>query len=206
MENSDNTDTFPTDIKDKDGKLKVWDTKSIQESLSLQNNEAGLKSAERAIVASGKVPKSLATDNIEDEHGRDAIQSVLAQVLANAKSKRQLTLVLQLHKIDNNHWTLFFNDLRMGRRWIYGEGESLTVTFLEQVIEAVIEHCGKDIVIIPCGDIVETCRLLVRKAKTNKAVTTKTGSAIIALEIYAAGLIEIELSANHYTPPKKSAY
>lgn len=194
---------FPKNTRSENGELIVWDTPSIANALLLENSESGLKSAERAITTSGILPKSILSDGVIDEHGRPAKKMVLAQTISNAKRKRQLALVLQFHQIDNSSWLLFFNDARMGRRWVIGEGKTITSEFLEETLDALVQYIGKDLVIIPTGIVVETCRLLVRAAKTNTVSQTQSGSAYIALEIYSAGRIEIDLSANRDNRPKK---
>ena len=194
---------LPRDARSENGELIVWDTTSIANALVLESSEAGLKSAERATTTSGILPKSVLSDEAIDEHDRPAKKIVLTQTISNAKRKRQLALVLQFHQIDNSSWLLFFNDARMGRRWIIGEGKTVTNEFLKDALDALVQYIGKDLVIIPTGIVVETCRLLARTAKTNTVSQTQSGSAYIALEIYSAGRIEIDLSANRDNRPQK---
>jgi sulfate adenylyltransferase subunit 2 len=202
MTNSDKI-SFPTAVRSKDGKLNIWDTASIAKALSLGDNEAGHKAAERAITTSGFFPKSMYTADVTDEHERPAKKLVLSQITSNAKRKRQLILVLQYHRIDESTWLLFFNDGRMGRRWIFGEGKKLSVDFLEQTLSALIEHIGKDLVIVPTGNAVVTCRLLARKMKSNTVTRSQSGTSHIALELYSPGHIEIDLSTTREHKAKK---
>lgn len=195
---------FPVNSRTEKGALLVWDTHSIAKALGLSDSDSGLKSAERAIAASELIPPSLSSEDLTDEHNRPAKKTVLNQTIEHAKRKRRLTLILQFHKANDSTWLLFTNDARMGRRWIIGEGKSLTTDFLKQALEAFSEAIAKDLVILPTGNVVEQCRLLVRAIRTNTVINKKqAGSVYLALELYSAGHIEIGLSTKRDHKPKK---
>jgi sulfate adenylyltransferase subunit 2 len=199
--------TFPLDTRNSSGSLTVWDTASVAKIMGFDKSDSGHKSAERIIANSKLLPQNLSSDALVDEHNRPAKKTVLSQTIENAKRKRQLTLVLQIHKANDSTWILFTNDARMGRRWIVGEGDSLTTDFLKEALKALSESVAKDIVILPTGNVVEHCRRLVKMSQTNTVLNDKqTGSVYLALELYSAGYIEIALSTNLDHKPKKAEH
>ena len=189
MSNKDKV--IPFHSRTERGDLIVWDTASIAKALDLDNSEAALKSAERAISASN-FPESLHVDKLVDEHGRQAKKVVLNHVLETAQRKRQLFLMMQYHQIDASTWVLYTNDRRMGRRWIVSDSETLTSDFLKEALRALSQHIGKNIVIVPSGMVVASCRLLIKESKTNTVIQSKGGNAHLAMEVYSVGHVEIE--------------
>lgn len=182
---------FPLHSRSEKGQLLVWDTASVADALGLDNSEAALKSAERAI-ASSNFPESLAIENLVDEHERHAKKLVLNQITSDVQRKRQLLLILQYHQIDQSTWVLYTNDRRMGRRWIIGEGQILSTDFLKEAINTLMQQIGKSIVIIPSGKAVAACRLLIQKEKTNTVIKSKAGTVHLAMEVYSIGYVEID--------------
>ncbi len=201
MTNNDKTLHYQS--RDSHGDLIVWDTSTVIKELNLDDTEAGIKSAERMIAASG-LPESLMPEEAIDEHDRPAKKTVLNHVIEHAKRKRQLVLILQFHQIDDDSWVLYSNDRRLGRRWILGDQASLTAAFLEEALNALLNHIAKDIVVIPSGIVVKTVRQLIRSSKTNTVIQQEMGSAHLALEIYSTGYVDIEYSINHGQKPKRN--
>ena len=110
MSNKDKV--IPFHSRTERGDLIVWDTASIAKALDLDNSEAAIKSAERAI-SSCNFPESLNVEKLVDEHDRPAKKVVLKHVIETAQRKRQLFLVMQYHQIDASTWILYTNDRRM---------------------------------------------------------------------------------------------
>ncbi len=189
MSNKDKV--IPFHSRTERGDLIVWDTASIAKALDLDNSEAAIKSAERAI-SSCNFPESLNVEKLVDEHDRPAKKVVLKHVIETAQRKRQLFLVMQYHQIDASTWILYTNDRRMGRRWIVGDGEKLSSDFLKEALHALIQHTNKNIVIVPSGIVVASCRLLIKESKTNTVIQSEDGNAHLAMEVYSVGHVEIE--------------
>ena len=128
MANKDKT--IPLLSRSEKNELIVWDTSSVANTLYSNNSEASLKSAER-VISSTHFPESLEITKVVDEHDRKAKQVVLKHVVEQAQKKRQLILIMQYHQIDDNHWVLYTNDRRMGRRWVINKTANLTSDFLK---------------------------------------------------------------------------
>lgn len=101
------------------GQPLYWDTKSVHEVLELSSPGQTLRSTERLLESSGLLPGCLKLEEVKDEFGRGPILKVATQLDSQARQRRYLSLVLQLHHSDVYGWVLFANDGRMGRRWLY---------------------------------------------------------------------------------------
>ncbi len=101
------------------GTTLFWDTKSVHEILKQNSAKQTLRSTERLLESSGLLPVGLKLEDIRDEFGRSPIFKVVNHLDSQARQKRFLSLVIQQHRSDQSGWTLFGNDGRMGRRWLY---------------------------------------------------------------------------------------
>ena len=103
----------------KDGLALYWDTKSVHEVLDQSSPGQTQRTTERLLESSGLLPTCLKLEEIKDEFDCSPVLKVVTQLDAQARAKRYLSLVIQLHRSDDYGWVLFANDGRMGRRWLF---------------------------------------------------------------------------------------
>lgn len=101
-----------------DGQLEPWDTKLAHEVLCAEQQDRTLRSTERLLESSGLLPEVLKLGALEDELGRAPLPQLVAHFDGRARSKRQLSLIMQMHEAEFG-LILFANDGRMGRRWLF---------------------------------------------------------------------------------------
>jgi len=155
-----------------------WDTASVHEVLTQDGSDQTLRSTERLLEKSGFLPDSLKLDQLRDEQGRAPLRLVCQYFEAEARRKRMLSLVIQLHRTHDAGLMLFANDGRLGRRWVYLDAAAPEGDALLQGLEVLA--AGKSLIVWPHGEVTRLCRELVSAAKTHSLELPGGGLARIA--------------------------
>ena len=178
------TQTLPTDIftnrVDADGALLYWDTAAVHNAVLAAGGDQALRSTERALEQAALLPAAMELESIEDEFGRAPVTPVLKQLRDDAKRKRQLSLIVQLHETAEAGLILFANDARGGRRWVYLDG--LNTDILAAALAGLV--AGKAALLWPTGAITATCRVLVTENGSHNVKFAGGGSALLACLVY----------------------
>ena len=162
--------------------LIPWDTAAVHAALAEAGSEQTLRSTERALEASDLLPDPCRVQDLCDELDRPPVALRVAGLEAEAKRKRQQSLVVQLHHSERAGLVLFANDGRLGRRWVFLNGDEPQPAELLQGLGALA--AGKPAVFWPHGALTAYCRDLVEAEKTHD-ITLPSGVAIrIASLIY----------------------
>jgi len=145
------------------GSLLFWDTQSVHKTLQEHAPDQSLRASERALESSGILPTSLNLRDLRDESDLPAKIQVVEQLDAQAKKKRFLSLVVQVHRSEEAGWVLFANDARLGRRWICLEGIDVDSQIdQEKLLAAITTFAGdKNLIVWPHGEITLNFRKLV---------------------------------------------
>ncbi|MBL4711938.1 MAG: sulfate adenylyltransferase subunit CysD [Gammaproteobacteria bacterium] len=154
--------------------MQFWDTQSIHQMLVTDTPKQTLRATERALESSGLIPQCLKLEDLKDENNRTPKKLVIDSLESQAKRKRHLSLVLQVHKDKKAGWVLFANDGRMGRRWLYLKSLDDNHVLLEalQVLAG-----GKNLIVWPHGAITKNIRALV-KYHGNHDIKLDSGNSI----------------------------
>lgn len=178
------TQKLPTEIftnrVDADGVLLYWDTAAVHDAVLAAGGDQALRSTERALEQATLLPEAMELDDIKDEFDRAPVTPVLTQLREDAKRKRQLSLIVQLHETAEAGLVLFANDARGGRRWVYLDG--LNTDTLAAALVALVTD--KTAVIWPTGAITATCRALVTENGSHNLTFAGGGSALLACFVY----------------------
>lgn len=145
---------------DNQAALLPWDTQSVHEIILRSVPNQTLRATERALEASNLLPQTRKPREIQDEYGRPAKSLVIASLEAQAKRKRWLSLVLQVHESQRAGLMLFANDGRQGRRWLYLDSID-DLGILLKSLQSFAQ--GKNLIIWPHGSITTRLRALVAK-------------------------------------------
>ncbi len=145
-----------------EGKILPWDTHAVHEIILRSTPGQTLRATERALEASNLLPKTLKTSELKDEYGRVPKMLVISSLEAQAKRKRWLTLVLQVHEGRQSGTMLFANDGRQGRRWLYIDSLDKPRSAPQALLESLQAFSlGKNLIIWPHGPITRKLRALV---------------------------------------------
>lgn len=144
---------------DPSGKPLPLHTRRILELWGLAGSEADRRRVERAIEAQGALPAALTVDDLRDEEDRLPKTLVVEALSSEARRRRHLVLLLQLHRVDDERGVLLANDAREGRRWIHVD-LPLTDADLATAVEAFTDDAEKDVLCFPHGELVAACRCL----------------------------------------------
>ena len=171
----------------------VWDTQRFTLTLEDSISAATQKKTERLLTERALMFQDASVDTATDEHERYAKHSVTTAILNRAKTKRQRVLFLAAHETQGLHY-LALNDGRAVRQWIFSK-EPWNHDALENALETLVTSEDRDLLLIPTGAIVFTCRLLTRAWHSNE---TKLGGhkVRLCLEVHSHGRAEIALTAN----------
>ena len=143
---------------DDQGALIPWDTQAVHEVLLAHASAQTLRTTERALEGEDFLPRSLKVSEVRDELGREPKHLVRDSLLAEAKRKRTLSLVIQLHHSEQAGLVLFANDGRLGRRWLYLK----SADDLGELLAAVSALAGdKNTIVWPHGPVTALFRKLV---------------------------------------------
>ncbi len=170
------------------GQALYWDTKSVQEALKQESAGQTLRTTERLLESSGLLPACLKLEDIKDENGQSPILKVVTQLDNQARQKRFLSLVLQLHDGEQSDSVLFANDGRMGRRWLYlddiGDSERLLAALK-------ILAGGKNLMVWPHGQLTAGIRKLAASNGSHD-IECESGNIIrLGNFAYQGGSIEV---------------
>jgi len=170
-----------------------WTTRDIAFKFFSSDDGAALKKAERWIQEEELDFVNIEEGQLKDEHERSAKQLVTKQVTERARKKRQTVLFAALHST-SEHAYLFANDARGGRRWVSLPSQ-VDETVVSQALLAILEHEGKDAVVLPSGALVKQCRELTRQWSSNTTANADH-KLRLALEIYHHGRDDLHANVN----------
>ena len=153
-------------------------------------SEANLKKTEREMSKHDLLHLLVETSDLKDEHKRPAKQLIVKSILEQARRKRHLIVFSQIIQIRDCPF-LFYHDARVSRRWIRIENKS--VDSISMAFEAVANHEGKPLVILPSGELVSLLRAFVRTQGIY--LTAHSNPIRIAIDIYHHSPSEIELKS-----------
>ena len=168
----------------------VWTTQSLSNALWQADDAAALKKTERCIKDEGLDFDILTEDNLTDEHNRPVKQLVLNAVIQVGRKKRKCVLMASLCTY-GDHYLLFANDGRAGRRWVLIESDELTTESVSDALKKLITAEAKETVIIPSGELVRYCRLLVQQERSH-LFQNGNQDYRLALEVYSHGKDDIQ--------------
>jgi sulfate adenylyltransferase subunit 2 len=166
---------------DDQGELLPWDTHSVHELILQTSPDQTLRATERALEASNLLPPTLKTSDLKDEFGRAPKGLVVASLEAEAKRKRWLSLVLQLHESREAGLMLFANDGRQGRRWLYLDSVDDPEILLNSVQAFALD---KNLLIWPQGSVTAKFRRLVAKHGSHDLVLSSGKTLRIGIVAY----------------------
>jgi len=166
-------------------KNQVWNTRSIAVALFGTETSANMKKTERWLVEKELNFCILNEENIADEHERNAKVLVTKQIVRNSKKQRKKVLFLALYSHGSGPTVLFANDGRKGRRWLFFDTGTFDECDLENALALLCENEANDILILPSGSVVATCRGLVRKWQQNEFRLINAHKLRIGLEVYS---------------------
>lgn len=200
--NSDMTDTLQFLV---DHFPKAWTTRSISMQLWASEQPSDLKKTERWLSKYGLNYPALGKSNIVDEHERAAKHLVLSDVIKIGRQKRKTILYATLHSVGKDRSVLYANDGRQGKRWSFIPQGKPTASQLKEALMSLSDIEDKDLILIPTGPIVGTCREIVRELKTNDLICEKN-TLRIALEIFSHSWSEITsyINETHTIVPEDS--
>jgi len=154
------------------GGLICWDTAAVHELITADGGDQTLRSTERLLEKSGLLPATLKPEQIRDELGREPIAQVCDGLDAEARRKRVLSLIVQLHTSPGGGLVVMANDGRLGRRWVYHDGNALDSASLLAVLDALAAGTAakgseKPALIWPHGELARLCRQIVTEQKSH---------------------------------------
>jgi len=132
------------------------------------------------------LPATLKPEQIRDELGREPVRLVCHALEAEARRKRMLSLVVQLHSSAQAGLVLMANDGRLGRRWVYCAGP-LNVQQLLAALDAIAggsQQASKPVLLWPHGELTRVCRELVAGRKSHDVELPSGVQARIATVAY----------------------
>jgi sulfate adenylyltransferase subunit 2 len=151
-------------LADASGNILPWTTRSVHELIQKSSPEETLRSTERALESSGLLPPTLQLENLRDEVDREPKKLVVQYLESEAKRKRWLSLILQVHESENAGFVLFANDGRSGRRWVYLD----SLQDQKSLLMALTAFAGdKNTLIWPHGTITNQLRQLTAENNSN---------------------------------------
>jgi len=152
--------------------LQFWDTRSVHEILKQDNAAQTQRSTERFLESSGLLPPCLKLNMLEDEFGRSPKHKVVVQLDQQARQKRFLSLVIQLHRGKQAKYVLFANDGRSGRRWVFLD----KVNDDNELLSALtVLAGGKNLIVWPHGEITGMIRRMVSLHGSHDILTDAGG-------------------------------
>ena len=181
----------------------VYTTKSIVSYIYGSDDAAALNRAERWIVEKSLNFDSLNVANICDEHNRKTKKQVMAHIIGQHKVRRNVLLFVQMVSTIEGKTLIFANDAKGGRRWIQLGETGIRIKAIETVLQTLLEHENKNIVIIPGGSLTTICRKITRKWQSNEKKIN--GKKIrLALEVFHHALSDIDAYINKDVQLKES--
>ena len=136
----------------------VWTVETAFEHLHAMGLADSKRTAERQLLNLALLPPELSEQTLADEGGRSLVALVLAQQLAQARSKRQLVLLAQLQDLPSGQACLHANDARGARFWLPLGVAKADAPGVRSALESLRAHVGKDVAVFPHGALVGLCR------------------------------------------------
>ncbi len=149
-------DTLYVNRLDEQGRSSYWDTKTVHQVLKQDSSSQTQRTTERLLESSGLLPACMKIEDLRDAGGRRPIMKVVSQIDIQARQKRWLSVVAQLHQVESR-WMLFTNDRRNGRRWLYID-DCDDLDRLKTALETLAD--GKNLLVWPHGVITDGIRAL----------------------------------------------
>ncbi len=173
-----------------------WDTQSVHEFLSKDEETQTLRSTERLLEKAPWLPASLKLEAVRDEQGRELIALVKSSIDAQSKKKRIHSLFVQSFELTDGRFLIMVNDGRGGRRWLFTDQINAA-----EVVAALDTLCdGKSAYLWPHGDITAAFRDLQTEYKST-GITLPSGTKVtLALPAYHGTLA---LAAYPQSPPRQ---
>lgn len=163
---------------------QVWTTRSITQKFFNFVNSANIKSTERFIKKQGLDFDLTGRQNLLDEHNRNCKFFVLEEIINLASKNRKLILFAKIHKMKDGTLVFFVSDRRRGRRWIFLNSSLFTSEAVLECFEKLSETENKNILLIPTGLLVQFCRKIVIRWRSNQHLF-KNNIFRVGLEIYS---------------------
>ncbi|HIG40129.1 MAG: sulfate adenylyltransferase subunit CysD [bacterium] len=164
------------------GAIIPWDTQAVHEVLLADAAAQTLRTTERALEREHFLPGPLKVSDVRDELGREPKRLVRDSLVAEAKRKRIVSLVIQLHHSKQAGLVLFANDGRLGRRWLYLK----SADDQNELLEAVDALAGdKNTIVWPHGPATALFRKLVEDSGRHTFLLRSGASLRIATVAYA---------------------
>ena len=165
-------------------------------------DEAARKRTERALSDAGLAFPLTDSGSLRDEHDRPAKTSVVAAITETAKRKRHLMVYASLLTLGDQP-ILGYHDARGGRRWV--KLSAADPQSIEAALTAINAFEGKDLVLLPTGELVRHMRVMIHGLGGN-TLSLDQGGLRVALEIYSHGKEEIRWTANANAKPPKDTH
>jgi sulfate adenylyltransferase subunit 2 len=127
----------------------VWDTARAIDRLQARGAAGSQRTAERRLHQLGLLPPALDLEALRDEGSEPLNPVLLDWALANARRRRQLVLLIQVHRAPDGSDQIHANDLRGARYWVRlpDPGAGL-LAGLRQALSALQQHLGKPIMVV----------------------------------------------------------
>jgi sulfate adenylyltransferase subunit 2 len=194
MTNSDVSKRLLANRYDPTGNLIPWDTKSVHEVLIEANPGQSVRTTERYISGLGILPVVLSEENLVDEFARPAKQQVFSNLLEQCRRQRWSSYFVQIHRAEDKT-VLFFNDSRVGRRWLFLSNPIDSSELVDAILSVVV---NKSVMIWPQADLVAYCRRIVAGNRSTtipvrKGVEVNIGLGIFSEPAFKTAALAIDL-------------
>ena len=136
----------------------VWDVARTHDLWLKSGVVANRRATERKLVSLGVCPAELQPDTLRDELGRRPNKLVVQSEVTQARACRKLVLFAQLHTDSLGRHFLHANDGRGARTWVMTHGNLRSKTALSDAWNALLEYAGKEVLILPHGELVAALR------------------------------------------------
>jgi sulfate adenylyltransferase subunit 2 len=158
--------------------------KDFARMLRGDESPASMKWANRRLRDEGLLPPLVGFSDVSDEDGRAANKSVLNHLVANSQKRRAPVFVGQLLSIKSLATIFLFYDGRRGCKWIsLSRGKDDAEDFFK-ASEVLAKYIGREIVVIPSGEIVKHARSMSNLLGENNIYLGSSYRIKIALEIF----------------------
>ena len=160
---------------------------SLLEATPLLSGDAGRKRLERALEAGGLMFPVTTPGEVADEYGRPARSAVLEAVVGAARKKRLTVLFGSIRELAGIPF-LCYHDARGGRRW--ARLHQVDQDSVTQSLAAVTAFEGRDVLLVPSGELTYLCRLVARDSG-GSTLRHDGGTVRLGLEVFSHGRREI---------------
>jgi sulfate adenylyltransferase subunit 2 len=154
--------------RDDNNSLIVWDYDLALKTLDSPTPSD--KTLQRSLHKENICAENVIIQNIKDENNIICNNILLNYFIEVHKKKRYTIFFVQFHRIDNNLWSIHFNNQRGEKHWIVGEGMKVTEHFLIESLEAFKNKINKKIFLIPSGLIVRDLKVIKHSTILNNKI------------------------------------